>query len=361
MAGDHQFRLEAFQVFQEPFVAPQVEPVLVDVIREHARAGLIAHPALRVEEGLVARVGHAGPVDHHADQGSEAGVPRHGIQRDGDVLPVDGRPVGDVPAHPDRLVPEAGPVVLHRVLEQIAELLARQDLGPVETLEHGDAVDVVVVEMGDERRVDPVDPEALLQSADPVEDRPSVGYMGLAGLEPGLQVVAIVDGHDLARVAHDEVGLRAGVLRAVQVGQDLFDIILVRVLQRFGDAGLDLLESLQVRLEGRDGAGRVVHRVPQAREQPVRTDREQPVDGVVQVPRAGVVVVVVLQGRQAGRLPGPADHLADESDAPFADCHDVAARAVGHAGRGHDLPRQPRDVPRLVVHQPAVDRHGPDR
>ena len=113
-------------------------------------------------------------------------------------------------------------------------------------------------------------PKALLQSADPVEDRPSVGYVGFGRLEPGLQVVAVVDGHDLARVAEHEVGLRAGVLRAVQVGQDLFDIVLVRVLQRFGDAGLDLLEALQVRLEGRDGAGRVVHRVPQAREQPVR-------------------------------------------------------------------------------------------
>ena len=193
-----------------------------------------------------------------------------------------------------------------------------------------------------------------------MQDRAAIGNVRLGRPEDGLHVVAVVDGQDLARVAEHEMGLRAGVLRAVQVGQDLFDIVIVCILHRFGHAGLDLLEALQVRLEGRDGTGRVLHRVPKAREQPVRPGREQAIHRVVQVPRARVVIVVVLQGRQAGRLPGPADHLADESDAPFADGHDIAARAVGHTGRGHDLPRQPRDAARLVIHHPAVDRHGPD-
>ena len=94
-----------------------------------------------------------------------------------------------------------GPVVFHRVLEQIAELLARQDLRPVETLEHGDAVDMVVVEMGDERRVDTIDAEAFFQPANAVEDRPAVGHVGLSWCKVGIYVVTIVDGQDLAGVA----------------------------------------------------------------------------------------------------------------------------------------------------------------
>ena len=81
---------------------------------------------------------------------------------------------------------------------------------------------------------------------------------------------------------------------------------------------------------------------------------------MVQVPGPGVIVIIVLQGSQPGRLPGSADHFADEPNATVTNGRDVAARAVGHAGRGHDLPGQPSDVARFVIHHPAVDRHGPD-
>ena len=244
MARDHQFGLEAFQVPQEPFVAPQVEAVLVDVIGVHARTGLVAHAAFGGKEGLITGVDDPGSIDLHADHRGEPSVSRHGMQRDGDVLPVYRRLVRDMAGHLDGLVPEAGAVVFHRVLEQVAELLARQDLSPENPLEHGNAVDVIVMEMGDERGVDTINAEALFQAADSMEDRTAVGNVGFGRLETGFHIVAIVDGHDLAGVAKYEMGLRAGVLRTVKVGQHLFYIVFVGILERCAHARRNLLEAL---------------------------------------------------------------------------------------------------------------------
>ena len=67
--------------------------------------------------------------------------------------------------------------------------------------------------------------------------------MTLAGHCVNQSVVAVINAENLTALADDEVGLGVSITRAVELGNDLLDIVLCRLDKLLAEAGVYLVDT----------------------------------------------------------------------------------------------------------------------